>query len=119
MLLSNEQSFHGYSRRKGLENLSVANATSLTIFVILFTDVGPSFGEQVQNVTVTKGRDAVLTCVTENLHGYKVSWAEKRMNCVVMAVSKTLLWIKMKMTNQNTTCYFLAMCLVRYHYIVT
>ncbi|XP_043220308.1 lachesin-like isoform X1 [Amphibalanus amphitrite] len=36
--------------------------------------LGPSFGEEVKNVTATKGRDAVLTCVTENLQGYKVAW---------------------------------------------
>ena len=34
----------------------------------------PSFVEQIQNVTVTAGRDVKLTCVVENLGTYKVSY---------------------------------------------
>ena len=33
----------------------------------------PRFAEQIPNVTVTVGRDALLACVVENLRTFKVS----------------------------------------------
>jgi neurotrimin len=32
----------------------------------------PRFAENIPNVTVTLGKDALLACVVENLRGYKV-----------------------------------------------
>ncbi|XP_069960544.1 uncharacterized protein [Cherax quadricarinatus] len=37
---------------------------------------GPDFVGQISNVTVTAGRDAVLTCTVEHLRGYKVAWVQ-------------------------------------------
>ncbi|XP_058122718.1 lachesin-like [Anopheles ziemanni] len=34
----------------------------------------PKFGEPIQNLTVPVGREAVLTCVINNLQTYKVAW---------------------------------------------
>ncbi|XP_025833292.1 neurotrimin-like [Agrilus planipennis] len=34
----------------------------------------PRFAEQIPNVTVVVGRDALLTCVVDNLRGFKVAW---------------------------------------------
>ncbi|XP_044756809.1 lachesin-like isoform X2 [Coccinella septempunctata] len=34
----------------------------------------PSFAEPIQNTTVAVGREAILTCVVENLNPYKVAW---------------------------------------------
>ncbi|XP_052865745.1 lachesin-like [Anopheles cruzii] len=34
----------------------------------------PKFGEPIQNLTVPLGREAVLTCVINNLQTYKVAW---------------------------------------------
>lgn len=33
----------------------------------------PCFDEEVQNVTVTKGRDALLACIVDNLRNFRVS----------------------------------------------
>ncbi|XP_071533200.1 lachesin-like isoform X2 [Panulirus ornatus] len=37
---------------------------------------GPRFVGQIANVTVTAGRNAVLTCTVEHLRGYKVAWVQ-------------------------------------------
>ncbi|RXG61440.1 Lachesin [Armadillidium vulgare] len=37
---------------------------------------GPNFVGKIQNVTVTAGRDAILTCKVEHLRGYKVAWVQ-------------------------------------------
>ncbi|XP_045468329.1 lachesin-like isoform X2 [Harmonia axyridis] len=34
----------------------------------------PSFAEPIQNITVAVGREAILTCVVQNLNPYKVAW---------------------------------------------
>ncbi|XP_043590456.1 neurotrimin-like isoform X5 [Bombus pyrosoma] len=34
----------------------------------------PRFAEEIQNVTVSKGRDALLACIVDNLRTYKVAW---------------------------------------------
>lgn len=40
---------------------------------IIFTDAElPQFAEEIQNVTVSVGRDALLACVVNNLRNYKV-----------------------------------------------
>ncbi|XP_064104112.1 neurotrimin-like, partial [Macrobrachium nipponense] len=38
----------------------------------------PRFVAPIENVTVSVGRDAKLSCVVENLHDYKVAWMYKR-----------------------------------------
>lgn len=40
-------------------------------FVVTDTEL-PRFAEEVQNVTVSVGRDALLACVVDNLRHYKV-----------------------------------------------
>ena len=40
----------------------------------------PIFVEQIDNVTVTAGRDVKLTCAVENLGTYKVSGAQLSVN---------------------------------------
>ncbi|XP_042220616.1 zwei Ig domain protein zig-8-like, partial [Homarus americanus] len=40
------------------------------------TGRGPDFVGQIANVTVTAGRDAVLTCTVERLREYKVAWVQ-------------------------------------------
>ncbi|XP_063986692.1 lachesin isoform X2 [Diachasmimorpha longicaudata] len=37
-------------------------------------DSMPTFAEQIQNVTVSVGRDALLACVVDNLKRYQVAW---------------------------------------------
>ncbi|XP_066965097.1 limbic system-associated membrane protein-like [Macrobrachium rosenbergii] len=37
---------------------------------------GPNFVGEIANVTITEGRDAVLTCTVEHLRGYKVAWVQ-------------------------------------------
>lgn len=39
--------------------------------LVLFTDL-PKFGEPLQNITVPVGREALLSCVVDNLQTYKV-----------------------------------------------
>ncbi|XP_017882277.1 neurotrimin-like isoform X2 [Ceratina calcarata] len=34
----------------------------------------PRFAEEIQNVTVSKGRNAMLACIVDNLRNYKVAW---------------------------------------------
>ncbi|XP_076299650.1 neurotrimin isoform X3 [Lasioglossum baleicum] len=34
----------------------------------------PRFAEEIQNVTVSRGRDALLACIVDNLRIYKVAW---------------------------------------------
>ena len=42
-------------------------------FKIYFPDSDlPRFAEEIQNVTVSKGRDALLACIVDNLRTYKV-----------------------------------------------
>ena len=41
--------------------------------VFLGNESRPIFTDTIQNVTVTKGRDAVLSCKVENIANYKVS----------------------------------------------
>ncbi|XP_065213488.1 neurotrimin-like isoform X2 [Planococcus citri] len=43
------------------------------VLCILFSEI-PKFGNLMKNVTVTVGRDTVLTCVVENLSTFKVAW---------------------------------------------
>lgn len=42
---------------------------------LLRTDI-PKFGEPIQNQTVPVGREAVFSCVVDNLQTYKVSFLE-------------------------------------------
>lgn len=45
----------------------------MRIFEIYFPDSDlPRFAEEIQNVTVSKGRDALLACIVDNLRTYKV-----------------------------------------------
>jgi hypothetical protein len=39
------------------------------------TDI-PKFGEPIQNQTIAVGREAVFSCVVDNLQTYKVSFSE-------------------------------------------
>lgn len=38
----------------------------------------PRFAEEIQNVTVSVGRDALLACVVDNLRNYKVKYLKLR-----------------------------------------
>ncbi|XP_037082484.1 limbic system-associated membrane protein-like [Pollicipes pollicipes] len=50
----------------------------LILIILVFLPIGmafhPRFVGTVQNVTVQKGREAVLSCAVENLRTYKVAW---------------------------------------------
>ncbi|XP_048505195.1 lachesin isoform X2 [Athalia rosae] len=54
----------------------------------------PRFAEPIPNVTVTKGRDALLACVVENLRNYKVAW--------VSVDTQTILSIHHSVITQNS-----------------
>ncbi|CAL7951303.1 unnamed protein product [Xylocopa violacea] len=43
-----------------------------TCFCLIFTD--PNFKEPITNVTAPVGREAILSCVVQDLAGYKVAW---------------------------------------------
>lgn len=45
----------------------------------------PRFAEEIQNVTVSKGRDALLACIVDNLRNYQV-----RRNLIVAGVAQTI-----------------------------
>ncbi|XP_046638076.1 opioid-binding protein/cell adhesion molecule homolog [Daphnia pulicaria] len=50
---------------------------SITIFVLVVNNKAsgePQFAELIRNVTVTLGREVVLSCVVDNLAEYKVGW---------------------------------------------
>ncbi|XP_011341011.1 neurotrimin isoform X2 [Ooceraea biroi] len=53
----------------------------------------PQFAEEIQNVTVSVGRDALLACVVDNLRGYKVAW--------VRVDTQTILSIHHNVITQN------------------
>ncbi|XP_059486683.1 lachesin-like isoform X2 [Neocloeon triangulifer] len=53
----------------------------------------PRFAENIPNVTVTLGKDALLACVVENLRGYKVAW--------VRVDTQTILSIHHNVITQN------------------
>ncbi|XP_044741845.1 lachesin-like [Chrysoperla carnea] len=53
----------------------------------------PRFAENIPNVTVTIGRDALLACVVENLRGFKVAW--------VRVDTQTILSIHHSVITQN------------------
>uniref|UniRef100_A0A1B0DRB2 Uncharacterized protein n=1 Tax=Phlebotomus papatasi TaxID=29031 RepID=A0A1B0DRB2_PHLPP len=43
-------------------------------FFIFFSTVDPKFSMPINNVTVPIGREAILTCVVQDLGTYKVAW---------------------------------------------
>ncbi|KAK1134538.1 hypothetical protein K0M31_007320, partial [Melipona bicolor] len=53
----------------------------------------PRFAEEIQNVTVSKGRDALLACIVDNLRTYKVAW--------VRVDTQTILSIHHNVITQN------------------
>ncbi|XP_015172629.1 PREDICTED: lachesin-like isoform X2 [Polistes dominula] len=53
----------------------------------------PRFAEEIQNVTVSIGRDALLACVVDNLQNYKVAW--------VRVDTQTILSIHTNVITQN------------------
>ncbi|XP_011701429.1 PREDICTED: lachesin isoform X4 [Wasmannia auropunctata] len=53
----------------------------------------PRFAEEIQNVTVSVGRDALLACVVDNLRHYKVAW--------VRVDTQTILSIHQNVITQN------------------
>ncbi|KAG7211701.1 hypothetical protein KM043_010951 [Ampulex compressa] len=53
----------------------------------------PRFAEEIQNVTVSVGRDALLACVVDNLRNYKVAW--------VRVDTQTILSIHHNVITQN------------------
>ncbi|XP_032666587.1 lachesin-like isoform X2 [Odontomachus brunneus] len=53
----------------------------------------PRFAEEIQNVTVSVGRDALLACVVDNLRNYKVAW--------VRVDTQTILSIHHSVITQN------------------
>ncbi|CAG9120997.1 unnamed protein product [Plutella xylostella] len=58
----------------GRELPSGQNVVSVAPIEVPDESMYPRFGEDIQNVTVTIGRDALLACVVENLRGFKVAW---------------------------------------------
>ncbi|XP_071560672.1 lachesin isoform X8 [Temnothorax nylanderi] len=54
----------------------------------------PRFAEEIQNVTVSVGRDALLACVVDNLRHYKVAW--------VRVDTQTILSIHQNVITQNS-----------------
>ena len=62
------------------------------IFEIYFPDSDlPRFAEEIQNVTVSKGRDALLACIVDNLRTYKV-----RNKTVAFCFNKYFVYFSMK-----------------------
>ncbi|XP_043679392.1 lachesin isoform X1 [Vespula pensylvanica] len=53
----------------------------------------PRFAEEIQNVTVSVGRDALLACIVDNLQTYKVAW--------VRVDTQTILSIHQNVITQN------------------
>ncbi|XP_034192549.2 neurotrimin isoform X3 [Osmia lignaria lignaria] len=53
----------------------------------------PRFAEEIQNVTVSRGRDALLACIVDNLRNYQVAW--------VRVDTQTILSIHHKVITQN------------------
>ncbi|XP_026298862.1 neurotrimin isoform X5 [Apis mellifera] len=53
----------------------------------------PRFAEEIQNVTVSKGRDALLACIVDNLRNFKVAW--------VRVDTQTILSIHHNVITQN------------------
>ncbi|XP_076221875.1 neurotrimin isoform X5 [Nomia melanderi] len=53
----------------------------------------PRFAEEIQNVTVSKGRDALLACIVDNLRNYQVAW--------VRIDTQTILTIHRNVITQN------------------
>ncbi|XP_017759432.1 PREDICTED: neurotrimin-like isoform X2 [Eufriesea mexicana] len=53
----------------------------------------PRFADEIQNVTVRRGRDAMLACVVDNLQSHKVAW--------VRVDTQTILTIHHKVITQN------------------
>ncbi|XP_076172644.1 neurotrimin isoform X2 [Ptiloglossa arizonensis] len=53
----------------------------------------PWFAEEIQNVTVSRGRDALLACIVDNLRTYKVAW--------VRVDTQTILSIHHNVITQN------------------
>lgn len=43
------------------------------LYIVIAEPEKPIFAEEIQNVTVSVGRDALLACVVDNLRNYKVS----------------------------------------------
>uniref|UniRef100_A0A182JZD4 Ig-like domain-containing protein n=2 Tax=Pyretophorus TaxID=44537 RepID=A0A182JZD4_9DIPT len=60
---------HMFATAQGEQDGTVEETNSY----ILDKDL-PKFGEPIQNLTVPVGREAVLTCVINNLQTYKVAW---------------------------------------------
>lgn len=52
--------------------IDVFYCCSKTFYVIVADSELPRFAEEIQNVTVSVGRDALLACVVDNLRHYKV-----------------------------------------------
>ncbi|XP_076238376.1 neurotrimin isoform X3 [Calliopsis andreniformis] len=53
----------------------------------------PRFAEEIQNVTASRGRDALLACIVDNLRNYKVAW--------VRVDTQTILTIHHNVITQN------------------
>ncbi|XP_066590965.1 neurotrimin-like isoform X2 [Prorops nasuta] len=68
--------------RHGIQDLAILDDSSL-----------PTFPEEIQNVTVSIGRDALLACVVNNLRIYKVAW--------VRVDTQTILSIHHNVITQN------------------
>ncbi|XP_044726927.1 neurotrimin-like [Chrysoperla carnea] len=43
------------------------------MYLFIVTEI-PKFGEQISNITVPVGREAILTCVVDDLGAFKVAW---------------------------------------------
>lgn len=54
----------------------------------------PEFGDAIQNVTVPLGREAILSCIVDNLGDYKVGW--------LRTDTQTILSLHKKVVTHNT-----------------
>ena len=52
----------------------------------------PHFLEKIQNITVTAGREAILSCVVGQLGDHKVSYGENIYNALVLHSSTCVSW---------------------------
>lgn len=64
-----------------LFSIYISKSLILRVFKFVIDDSFPRFAEQIPNVTVSVGRDALMACVVDNLRGFKVGKGGSVMDC--------------------------------------
>jgi len=70
---------HDRKEANGSFIMRIVSCRCLKRRALVIADIDkPQFAEEIQNVTVSVGRDALLACVVDNLRNYKVSGTRTR-----------------------------------------